>query len=72
MDLKRLWMISPEIHSTRVAKETQTDSKQLIRILLKRQTNPKELVTLKEFPLTEKARREFIPALKSNLKINFK
>ena len=44
----------------------------LIKILLKRKKNPKELISLKKYTLTDKARSEFIPLLKSNLKINFK
>jgi hypothetical protein len=72
MDLQRFWMISPEIHSIRKAKETHTDTHSLLLILSKRKSNPKELISLREFSLTDKARKDFVPQLKSNLKINFK
>lgn len=72
LDLERFWLMSPELHSTRVAKETQSDTRLLARILWKRKRNPKELIALREFPFTEAARAEFVPLLRSGLKINFK
>ena len=72
MDLRRMWLMSGEIQAKRVVKEARRNSVSLLQMLHKRQESPKEPIQLKKFPLTEKARREFIPALQANLKINFK
>lgn len=72
MDLARLRMLSPEGLASRRAKEAETDSALLLRLLARRRRRPKEPVPLGEFPFSEAARREFVPRLRASLKVHFK